>query len=59
LEAEHKEFAVAGEAVVGEWDQDGSHLNHGRHPCNREAFRQWIIKQLPEKQAPWWKFWKR
>jgi hypothetical protein len=59
LEAEHKETTVAGEAIVGEWAKDGSHLNYGRNPCDREAFRQWIIKQLKDNKAPWWKFWKR
>jgi hypothetical protein len=59
LEAEHKETAVAGEAIVGEWASDGTHLNYGRNPCNREAFLQWIIKELTGKKAPWWKFWKR
>jgi hypothetical protein len=59
LEAEHKATAVAGEAMVGEWASDGTHSNYGRNPCNREAFLQWIIKQLTGKKAPWWKFWKR
>jgi hypothetical protein len=59
LEAEHQETGVAGEAIVGEWAREGRHLNYGRHPCNREAFLQWIIKQLSDNKAPWWKFWKR
>jgi hypothetical protein len=58
LEAEHKETAVAGEAIVGEWTKNGSHLNYGRNPCNREAFIQWLTKQLTGEKAPWWKFWK-
>jgi hypothetical protein len=59
LEAEHKETGVAGVAMVGEWTRDGRHLNYGPHPCNREAFLQWINKQLSGDKAPWWKFWKR
>jgi hypothetical protein len=59
LEAENRETAVAGEGMVGEWAKDGSHFNYGRNPCNREAFLEWVIKQLPGKKAPWWKFWKR
>jgi len=59
LEAEHKATAIAGEAIVGEWARDGRHFNYGRNPSNREAFLQWIVKQLTGKKAPWWQFWKR
>jgi hypothetical protein len=57
LEAEHKEVAVAGEAIAGEWARDGRHLNYGRIPCNREAFLQWINDQLIRKKPPWWRIW--
>jgi hypothetical protein len=59
LEAGPKGIAAAGEAMIGEWARDGTHLNCGRLPCNREAFLQWITEQLSGKKAPWWKFWKR
>jgi hypothetical protein len=59
LEAEHKETAVAGEAMVGEWARDGSHLNYGRIPCNRQAFLQFVFTQLTGKKTPWWKFWQQ
>jgi len=74
LEAEHKKTAVAGEAIVGEWTRDGTHLNYGRSPCNPEAFLHWITCELARlgqnglgaastrldaKKAPWWKFWKK
>jgi hypothetical protein len=46
LEAVRQEISVAGEAVFGEWARDGSHLNYGGIPCNREAFLQFVARQV-------------
>jgi len=51
LEAVRQEISVAGEAVFGEWARDGSHLNYGGIPCNREAFLQFVARQIGRDQG--------